>query len=121
MGWARLVFFFSRVSVPMSLGMAVLVFGGTPPVAAQTGTQSRDDGATPRPATVTVAPFANITGDPTIDWLGVGIAETVAVDLERFDGLAIVGRASLAAGPDGRRPDDDPTQEMASRLVADRH
>ena len=115
MGWARLVFFFSRVSVPMSLGIAVFVLGGTAPVAAQTGTQSRDDGARPRPATVTVAPFANITGDPTIDWLGVGIAETVAADLERFDGFSIVGRASLAAGPDGRRPDDDSTLEMAGR------
>ena len=121
MGWARVVFFLRRVSVPMALGIAVFVFvfGGTLAVAAQTGNQSGNDGATRSPATVVVAPFLNISGDPDIDWLGIGIAETVAADLERFEGLSTMGRVSLAAGPDGRRSNDDSLpREAASRRGA---
>ena len=44
-----------------------------------------------QPRTVAVIPFANITGNPSDDWLGVGIAETVITDLnQRFEGLSVI-------------------------------
>jgi len=43
-------------------------------------------------ATVAVMTFANITGRPEDDWLGAGIAETVAADLKSVAGLTLVAR-----------------------------
>ena len=62
-------------------------------------------GSMQRPA-VAVAPFANISGAPADDWIGAGIAETVAADLERLHDLSVVGREALgdeiaAGGADG--------------------
>ena len=57
-----------------------------------------------RPGTVAVAPFANLSGHPGDAWLGVGIAETVATDLERLSPLTMVSRdvsGDLFRGPDG--------------------
>ena len=48
-----------------------------------------------RPGTVTVIPFANISGQPDDDWIGTGIAETVTADLERFRELSVVGREAF--------------------------
>ena len=67
-----------------------------------TPTSNRDDnllgyfgtGAPAAPATQTVAvlPFANITREPTDDWIGSGIAETVTADLKTIHGLTVLGR-----------------------------
>ena len=60
--------------------------------------QPQSDGtATPRgaDALVLVVPFTNLTGDPADDWIGVGIAEAVAIDLQ-MGGVRIV-RATAAA------------------------
>ena len=51
-------------------------------------------GSMQRPA-VAVAPFANISGAPADDWIGAGIAETVAADLERLHDVSVVGREAL--------------------------
>ena len=45
-----------------------------------------------RPGTVAVAPFANLSGRPADAWLGAGIAETVAIDLEQLSRLTVVSR-----------------------------
>ena len=50
-----------------------------------------------------VARFVNISGEPADDWIGVGIAETVAADLERIDSVSVIGRVAFveAAGQQG--------------------
>ena len=44
-----------------------------------------------------VAPFVNITSEPSDDWIGAGIAETVSADFERLDDVSVVGREALGA------------------------
>src|SRR5262245_50255971 len=41
---------------------------------------------------VAVVTFANITKEPTDDWIGSGIAETVTSDLKKIHGLSVIGR-----------------------------
>ena len=52
---------------------------------------------------VLVVPLANLTGDPADDWIGVGIAEAVAIDLQMGGARVVRGTAAVrdAAGPDG--------------------
>jgi tetratricopeptide (TPR) repeat protein len=45
--------------------------------------------------TVAVMSFSNITGRPEDDWLGTGIAETVAADLKSVPGLSVVSRERI--------------------------
>ena len=45
--------------------------------------------------TVTVTPFVNLSAQPSDDWIGAGIAETVASDLERR-GMTVVSEESGA-------------------------
>ena len=49
-------------------------------------------------ASVAVLVFSNISGDATDDWIGVGIAETVATSLDSVDGLIVVRIGSLETG-----------------------
>ena len=42
------------------------------------------------PTTVVVAPFTNLSRQPADDWIGAGIAETIAADL-RSAGLTVIG------------------------------
>ena len=46
---------------------------------------------------VAVVPFVNISAAPADDWIGTGIAETLSADLERLDGVSVVGREALDA------------------------
>ena len=47
----------------------------------------------PLPANaVAVIPFSNITREPSDDWIGSGIAETVTADLKSVNGLSLIGR-----------------------------
>jgi tetratricopeptide (TPR) repeat protein len=41
---------------------------------------------------VAVMTFSNITGEPTDEWIGSGIAETVTSDLQKLRGLSVIGR-----------------------------
>lgn len=41
---------------------------------------------------VAVIPFTNITREPTDDWIGAGIAETVSADLKSIKELVLIGR-----------------------------
>ena len=79
-------------------------------------------GAPPRPGTVAVTPFANLSGDPADAWIGTGLAETVATDLERLASLTVVTPAAFAAGPlagaGNGDPDDAAALAVAVRLGA---
>ena len=44
---------------------------------------------------VAVMTFANITREPSDDWIGTGIAETVTSDLKNIHGLTVIGRARV--------------------------
>ena len=53
--------------------------------------------ARPPASVVSVEPFVNISGNPADAWLGVGIAETVATDLDA-QGLTVVDTHDARAG-----------------------
>ncbi len=78
--------------------------------------------------TVVVAPFANVSAEPSDDWIGAGIAETVAADFERLDAVSVVGREAFggefaaAAFDPARAGADDPerrARDAARRLGAE--
>ena len=52
-------------------------------------------GSAAAPNSVMVVPFANVAGNPDVQWLEIGIAETVVADLEQLQGLSIVRSAGL--------------------------
>ncbi len=47
------------------------------------------------PQAIVVLPFTNISAQPLDDWIGLGITETITVDLERAGSLRIVRREAL--------------------------
>jgi serine/threonine protein kinase/Tfp pilus assembly protein PilF len=51
--------------------------------------------APPIQNSVAVMTFSNITREPSDDWIGTGIAETVSSDLKNIHGLTIIGRARV--------------------------
>jgi tetratricopeptide (TPR) repeat protein len=64
--------------------------------------------------TVAVMSFSNITGRPEDDWLGTGIAETVAADLKSVPGLSVVSRARIVEVL--RKLGGGPEEALAVRL-----
>ena len=62
--------------------------------AADAGKTASDD--TTLSDSVAVLPFTNISGDPTDDWLGEGIAETVVADLESSGEFTVVARERVS-------------------------
>ena len=70
----------------------------------------------PRPASVVaVEPFANISGNPADAWLGAGIAETVAADLDAR-GLTVVAGRDAGARRDLRWVVTGGYQRLGERL-----
>ena len=67
-------------------------------------------------ALVLVVPFANLAGDPADDWIGVGIAEAVAIDLQ-VTGTPVLRAAAAPRGD--RRPGGilDLSREAGARRV----
>jgi len=63
---------------------------------------------------IVVFDFKNISGDPALNWLCSGIAETVSVDLKKVAGLKIIGRdkalRALATRPDQAISESDLSQ-----------
>lgn len=55
----------------------------------------------PRPRTIAVLDFTNVTGDPDVAWLSAGIAETVTNDLRAIRDLRVLDRALVAAAAAG--------------------
>ena len=41
---------------------------------------------------IAIMPFANISGESSDDWIGPGIVETLMTDLQRADGVDLIGR-----------------------------
>ncbi len=56
--------------------LATILTVASPAAQPPSGASPGDD------ALVLVVPFANLAGDPADDWIGVGIAEAVAIDLQ---------------------------------------
>ena len=83
------------------LVLAVAAAAGLPPRAATAQERLSDAPEPRRPAVrsdaVAVVPFVNISAAPADDWIGTGIAETLSADLERLDGVSVVGREALDA------------------------
>ena len=48
--------------------------------------------------TVAVVPFVNVSGAPADEWVGAGMAETLAMAFQRLDGVSIIGLGRLADG-----------------------
>ena len=45
--------------------------------------------------TVVIVPFANISAEPSDDWIGSGIAETLSADFEGLDTVRVIAREAL--------------------------
>jgi TolB-like protein/Flp pilus assembly protein TadD/predicted Ser/Thr protein kinase len=69
--------------------------------------------ASPSPS-VAVVSFANITKSSEDDWLGTGIAETVAADLKGIEGLTVIARERVVEVL--KRAGDGADEEAAARV-----
>ena len=86
----------ARLPVVVIVGLVAGVPGASrAQPAARDGAVAAPDPSGPRAEGVAVAPFLNISAEPTDDWIGTGIAETVSADLERLDGVRVVAREVL--------------------------
>ena len=95
--------------------------------AAAPGTAQREVNRTPRdpaPERLAILPFGNISGAPADDWIGAGIAETLAVEFQNrslFEVVAIErGSEAMRAVnvPDSRETESATVVEIGERLSA---
>ena len=84
--------------------LCVAALGASPRALAQ---QAADAAAAPPGGdlAVLVLPFTNLTDDPAGDWIGAGIAESVAVGLPARGGIRVM--RSVAGAPAGNGAPDD--------------
>ena len=95
--------------------LALAVLASTIPVSAR---QDVDRSGGSSPQTIAMVPFANLTGDPGDDWIGVGITESLATGLSgRY---AVIWRApgSDAASETGGGAATDEALEVGRRAGA---
>ena len=88
-------------------GAAAAVHGVPPPFSVMPAAQAAPTGQSGEGATaavdrgparsVAVVPFSNISRDAADDWIGDGIAETVAADLESLGNMVVIGREAVAS------------------------
>jgi serine/threonine protein kinase len=57
------------------------------------------------PESVAIFDFANLSGDAANDWIGTGVAESLANDLARVDGLSVAPRAQTIRALASREDD----------------
>ena len=88
-------------SIRLATALGAVALTCWPPAAAGQALPSSAGQAVP--ATVVVLPFANLGGQPEDDWIGAGIAETVATDL-RTAGATVVLPDAGRSGPSGNGP-----------------
>jgi TolB-like protein len=69
-------------------------------------------------ASIALAPFENLSGDPAQDVLARGFVEDIASVLSRFGTLEVVYPRALAALPLGRGGSDAPPAATASSAAA---
>ena len=55
-------------------------------------------GGEPGAGVVAVVPFVNASGAPADEWVGTGMAETLAMAFQRLDAVSIIGLGRLADG-----------------------
>ncbi|HWX24755.1 MAG TPA: protein kinase, partial [Vicinamibacteria bacterium] len=68
----------------------------------------------PRGGTVAVLGFQNITRSPEDDWLGTGVAETIATELKGVEGLTLLSRERIEELLRTPGPRPAPEEAMAS-------
>ena len=75
--------------------------------------------------TVAVVPFVNASGAPADEWVGAGMAETLAMAMQRLDAVSIIGLGRLADGAgapgSGMSATGAAVPERALREVARKH
>ncbi|MFP6571194.1 MAG: FlgO family outer membrane protein, partial [Vicinamibacterales bacterium] len=64
-------------------------------VTAQETTSGDARGLATEKGSVAVGPFVNISGRPSDDWIGYGIAETLSADLQQLTTLSVISRDAL--------------------------
>ena len=80
--------------------------------------------ARPQGRSVAVLAFANLTGNPTDDWLGQGMAESLTADFAKVRGLRSISREQIfdvqrsAGAVTGRMQDERQSIEIGRRLGA---
>ena len=75
------------------------------------------------PRGVVVLPFSNISGDASDEWIGAGIADTVAADLGALGISSVVAEMVADADERGGRADDGLglADDVGARVVGQRH
>jgi serine/threonine protein kinase/Flp pilus assembly protein TadD len=61
---------------------------------------------------IAVLTFSNVTRDPTDDWIGTGIAETVTSDLKNVQNLAVIGRGQISELLNAMRPSETASEHL---------
>ena len=120
-----------RYGTLRTLVVAIAWLVGALPATAAAQTSAPPSGASPAPVSpgaVAVAPFTNISANPTDDWIGAGIAETVSADFQRLGEVPVIGPGALdeaastggagSARPGGAADPDRAAQEAGRRLGA---
>ena len=103
----------ARLTCRIAIASFVTCLALTPVVSAQ------------EPPTLAVAPFTNIGAEPSRDWIGVGIAETVSTDLRDANGIDVLSRAIVEGavanlgGADPGKPTERVLIEVVRELGAD--
>ncbi len=119
LGRVTLLIAVSTVAATAVAGQVARLSGGGAARSVAGGGSAESTGAD----SVAVVPFTNISRDERDDWLGHGIAETVAADLETRDAFAVVALERVAAAMGGGAATRDDTsaaalgRELGSRWV----
>ena len=104
--------FFAQVGAVIGAAASVMAQPAAPVASAQAEVAPLD--------AVVVAPFANVSQDVADAWLGYGIAESVAVDLEARGGFEVVSRdrvqEAMEAGRDGLLRDESQALALGREL-----
>jgi serine/threonine protein kinase/Tfp pilus assembly protein PilF len=61
---------------------------------------------------IAVLTFSNVTRDPSDDWIGTGIAETVTADLKNVQDLAVIGRGQISELLNAMRPSETASEHL---------
>ena len=102
-----------HIAGPFVVACAVLV--STVPVSTRQATDR--SGGSPS-QTLAIVPFANLAGNPTDDWIGAGIAESLATGLSGTYSVIARSRVSHAANEASRAPATDTATDIGRRLGA---
>jgi serine/threonine protein kinase/Tfp pilus assembly protein PilF len=61
---------------------------------------------------IAVLTFTNVTRDPSDDWIGTGIAETVTSDLKNVQNLAVISRGQISELLNAMRPTEAASEHL---------